>query len=184
MGTRGALVFVVDGTEKTSYVHYDSYPSGLGEDALSWLRGALSDEAGARKAVAELAPVPDGGPSAEHFERWAEFHDRHVDSGTSWYALLRHTQGDPGKILKAGLFEPATDFPRDSLFCEWAYVIDFDARTFEVYEGFQQSPPTLGRWIGRAGTSEGYEPVQRVRQYGFDDLPENLADVERDEDDE
>lgn len=32
------------------------------------------------------------------------------------------------------------DFASDSLFCEYAYVIDFDKNTFEVCKGFAATP--------------------------------------------
>jgi hypothetical protein len=44
MGTRGAVVLVADGQEKTVYNHYDSYPDGLGETVLKWVREALPNE--------------------------------------------------------------------------------------------------------------------------------------------
>lgn len=43
MGTRGIMGFVVDGQEKLTYNHYDSYPDGLGLDVLRWLRGLNED---------------------------------------------------------------------------------------------------------------------------------------------
>ena len=32
------------------------------------------------------------------------------------------------------------NFAADSLFCEWAYVIDLDKSTFEAYVGFNKEP--------------------------------------------
>lgn len=189
MGTRGALAFVIAGEEKVTYNHWDSYPDGLGADVLEWLRGALSNEdpmreANLREAVAALSPVPDRPPTHEEYDRLIKFSNPSVggrDEKDAWYRLLRETQGDPAKILAAGLYEPKPDFPLDSLFCEWAYVVDFDFRTFEVYQGFRQSPPTRGRWVGKQSTedysavSREYYPVQRVRVWGFDRLPTTEA---------
>lgn len=172
MGTRGAVCLVVDGTEKVIYNHWDSYPDGLGEGVASWLRDSLADEDAARHAVQSLQPVDATvDPTAEDFERYGEFHDPNVSTGKDWYSLLRHTQGNLPMTLKAGLYEPSPDFPLDSLFCEWAYVVDFDARQFEVYEGFRQTPPTDGRWVGKRGDDDQYYPVQRVAAWSFDDLP-------------
>ena len=70
------------------------------------------------------------------------------------HRLLRGTQGKPGKILRAGYYEDAKEFPLDSLFCEWGYLVDLDAGTLEVYRGFQKSSPTEGRWAGRPTLEE------------------------------
>jgi len=184
MGTRGALVLIGNEAVRTVYNHYDSYPGGLGYDVLTWLRAVLKfdveGEEQARKAIASLAPVPDREPTAEDIARLAEFHDPDVSSGRDWYALLRKTQGDISAMLRAGYYEPAEEFPLDSLFCEWAYVVDFDARTFDVYQGFQKTPPTAGRWVGAArieapeGIEGKYYPVNRIASFSFDDLPVEL----------
>lgn len=175
MGTRGAVCLVIDGQEKTIYNHFDSYPGGLGQDVLTWLKGSIDIN-----AVRALRPVPEGDPTPDDFARLAEFHDPGVSSGRDWYALLRRTQGDLAATMRAGLYEDAGDFPRDSLFCEWAYVADFDARRFEVYRGFQTTPPTDGRWVGKpsADDSGKYYPVQRIAAWPLDDLPESLDTME------
>lgn len=171
MGTRGAIVFVVDGAEKGVYNQFDSYPDGLGIDVLTWLRMDLGTgrEDKLRELAHALRPV-NGEPTDEDRERYAEFGDPHVSTGRDWYSLLRRTQGEPGAILRAGVYEEANDFPLDSLFCEWAYVIDFDTREIEVYEGFQRVPPDQGRYAGRKGRHD-YYPVRLRRSWSFDALP-------------
>ena len=44
-----------------------------------------------------------------------------------------------GKVKKVSL---NLNFAADSLFCEWAYVLDLDREVLEVYEGFQKKPTT------------------------------------------
>lgn len=176
MGTRGAIVLVADGQEKVLYNHFDSYPEGLGEDVLLWLREVGDIEEDVRRQVIALQKVPyNRKPTAEDIERLAEFHDPNVSTGADWYSLLRRTQGDLSAVLRAGLYEDAAEFPLDSLFCEWAYVVDFDERRFEVYEGFRKTPTTEGRWAGKPGADSvsgtTYYPVQRIASWSFDRLP-------------
>jgi len=76
MGTRGFLGFVVDGDEKIGYSHYDSYPSGLGIDTLTWLREAVSDMDGLCTQAAALRVVSDDvAPTDEDVERLRPFLD-------------------------------------------------------------------------------------------------------------
>jgi hypothetical protein len=181
MGTRGFVGFVVGGAEKIVYNHFDSYLSGLGLETLHWLLGELLAEADGvvtawRTQAQALTTVPDREPTAEERERLAEFEDSGVGSAEDhWYRLLRETQGKPGAILKAGFYEDAKEFPLDSLFCEWGYLVDLDAEVLEVYQGFQTAQPTKGRWADEIGTTPGYAPVQLVARWSFKELPTDAA---------
>ncbi|GAA4626725.1 hypothetical protein GCM10023196_036130 [Actinoallomurus vinaceus] len=182
MGTRGFITFVAGGVEKTVYNHCDSYPDGLGVDVLNWLRFAATDVPALRERVAALRVVdPNSKPTAEDVERLAEFARQDVGSRKldDWYVLLRETQGKPGAMLQAGIIEDASDFPLDSLFAEYGYVVDLDAQVFEAYVGFQQGPHSKGRFAGRGSeqhgnsglVSGGYYPVALAKSWPLAELP-------------
>lgn len=190
MGTRGLLGFVADGQLKAAYNHFDSYPAGLGSDVLAFVRQIVVTDGAvdiAAQRVRDLRVVTDETPVTDSdIEALKPWTNTRVGIGAggrpSWYQLLRETQGDPGAILSSGHLEDGSDFALSSLHCEWGYVIDFDTRTLEVYRGFQQKPPTAGRWVGQAdeeGMAEGrarlgqvYYPINRVAAFAFDALPE------------
>jgi hypothetical protein len=197
MGTRGAIAFVIDGIEKIAYNHFDSYPSGLGLDVLSFLRSRqdelINNKTGGTRDLARKLRVvdPNSKPTAEDIERLAPVTNTNVgaQSVEDWYCLLRETQGDPAAMLAAGVIEDASDFPTDSLFCEWAYVIDLDHNVLEVYEGFQTKPHSAGRFADRRAprdgtTSDKYHPVKLVASWPFDALPSEdaLLALEKSED--
>lgn len=174
MGTRGFITFVADGQEKTAYNQFDSYPAGMGQDVLTWLRASLDAFDVMRERVKALRVVDDETPpTAEDIERLSKFADTHVSTGqlTEWYVLLRETQGNPHAMLEAGVIEDASAFPQDSLFAEWGYVIDLDQMVFEVYEGFQENPHSEGRFAGRGHGSGGYYPVKLVASWPLAELP-------------
>jgi hypothetical protein len=201
MGTRGFIGFVADGGEKIAYNHFDSYPGGLGIDMLGWLRfavGDLENPAGGVDALRERVRairVVDGSttPTPEDIERLSEWANTRVSrqSLDDWYCLLRETQGNPGNIVAAGVLIDSSDFPRDSLFAEWGYVVDLDASVFEAYKGFQKTRPEAGRFKDRepvdhprGGKSE-YYPVALAASWPLDTLPpdeEFLAALEGGED--
>lgn len=165
MGTRGAMIFVIDGEEKVCYNHWDSYPDGLGVKMLKWLREAVADLPKLKAQARELKMVDENtNPSAEEIAKLAHLSwnkaehggDADLRPGQQWYDLLHQTQGEPAMVLEAGYNADGHDFVYDSLFCEWAYVVDLDADVFEVYRGFQTAEVTAGRWAGK----------QREQDYG------------------
>ncbi len=85
--------------------------------------------------------------------------------GMTWYKLLREAQGKMDVYLTGELryMIDGIEFIKDSLFCEWAYIINLDNNTLEVWKGFQQSPQKDNRY----GTSleDGYYPCALIKTY-------------------
>jgi hypothetical protein len=184
MGTRGVIGFVVDGQEKLTYNHFDSYPSGVGYEVLNWLRtlsGSKLDEVWDKAKALTLVNADDK-PTPGQIEALKTYADQGVSTNQldDWYVLLRQAQGSLGAFLDAGYAPDSHEFPLDSLFCEWAYVIDFDQIVFEVYKGFQKVQPTEGRWKDaerlpnhRGDGPSDYWPVQRVGVWSLERLPDD-----------
>lgn len=148
MGTSGLMAFVVDGETKAGYVHFDSYPSGLGADVLEWLHEALNEQTGkALTQARNLVVVNDETtPTPEQIEALKWYANTHVSSKQldEWYVLLRETQGDPAATLEAGYMYGDTKIEpyRLGYFGEYTYVVDFDKRTFTA-SGYGH---VLGHW--------------------------------------
>jgi hypothetical protein len=143
MGTRGAYGFVANGVLKLTYNHYDSYPISLGEDLAEQLFDMMNDlgynkerfiEAGTAVRLVES----DSKPTIEDQCALKGFMDLNVSSQSpdDWYCLLRGLQGNLKAILdEVKVMTDSNTFPLDSLFCEWAYIADFDKMVFETYKG-------------------------------------------------
>jgi hypothetical protein len=188
MGTRGFIGFVIDGKEKITYNHFDSYPEGLGMEMLTWFRDILKAETPDgpidwKAYVRNLKMVdPKSTPTEVQISELMPWSDTSVSERSleDWYCLLRKTQGNPGAILAAGYAIDSSDFPSDSLMCEWGYLIDVDTETFEVYEGFQKEPHNRGRFAHRPPVdverhiglfSYAYYPVALRAAWSFNAIP-------------
>lgn len=148
MGTRGLMAFVIDGETKAGYVHFDSYPSGLGADVLEWLHEALNEQTGkALTKVRALKVVNDETePTAEQIEALKQYANMNVSSKQldEWYVLLRECQGEPALTLEAGYMYGVSRVEPYRLGCghEYLYVVDFDKHEFTA-SGYGR---LLGNW--------------------------------------
>jgi hypothetical protein len=187
MSTRGFIGFVAEGVEKIAYNHSDSHPGGLGLDMLVWLRHA-NRTALAQQVTSLRVVAAESEPTDDDVRALKLYYNASVGGPSSrptWYQLLRETQGNPSAILRAGVIEDASNFPGDSLFAEYGYVVDLDAGTFEAYVGFQHKPHEKGRFAGREPRN-GYYPVALAGSWPLDDLPDSddfIAAVEGDDED-
>jgi len=136
MGTSGAVGVVVDGERKSSYCHYDAYPSHLGVHVLAQAKSIVADlglEA-ARKQARDMRMISAEAdpPTEKDMKELAPFFDERVggeDDG--WYRLTRKLQGDLLTSMMVGVMLDAGDFADDHG-CEWAYMVDLDLEILTV----------------------------------------------------
>jgi len=184
MGTRHLVAVVLDGEFKVAqYGQWDGYLDGQGRDVVEFIQDKL-DLRKFKKAVrachfvdqafvdnlwektvgtkaGNLVPVNE----ADLFSnRYPEFSR---DTGAD---ILNMIQKSNGLNLVNSV-----DFAADSLFCEWAYVLDLDTKTLEIYKGFNTSPlPKSERFAFLKGsekvsgwTGETYYPVKLFKKLPF-----------------
>lgn len=173
MGTRGAFGVRVDGVDKVTYNHFDSYPEGLGEDLAKQLAAMMKRKQGLEGLRAQAREVVVLDEDSEDTvsiiakKLGGRYHHQGVSTGQDAYSMVRNLQGDLKAILDdAQLMLDSHDFLKDSLFCEWAYIANLDTGVLEVYRGFQRSPGK-GRYAALHDGSE-YAPVSLVAELPLD----------------
>lgn len=204
MGTRNLTMVIHGGEVKVAqYGQWDGYPSGQGATALSFLRDADMDrfidrlgkvrwvtEDEVKQGYIDAGADPDAQwvtmDIAERFNKLFPFLSR--DHGAGILSQILNSTGDEIPL------RDSRDFAADSLFCEYAYVIDLDKRTFEVYEGFNKEPVPEGERFAslplrekKCHDSTQYYPIKHRITFSLDSLPteeEFLAATEPQEEDE
>lgn len=186
MGTRNLTMVVLDGkTRIAQYGQWDGYPSGQGAVALDFLltadleafkvnllkckfmtKGKEREIKKFLKSIGTENGWMDGDQAAKYHAKYPLLTR---DNGAEILSLVY--QGLKGKERCIWL-QDSESFAGDSLFCEWAYVIDFDKRTFEVYEGFNKTELTEDdRFFKFKDTKSEYWPVKLLKSYSLDELP-------------
>lgn len=161
-----------NGKDKLTYNHWDSYPSGLGIDIVKAIQKAGIEEL--RNGFDKIVLVnEDIKPTPEQIEKLKKYADTDVSSRNleEWYVLLRNLQGDILANIEAGYMIDSHDFMVDSLFCEWAYIVNLDTNKLEVYEGFQELPHEKGRYAV-VNAKDGYFPCALIREFDLDKVSE------------
>jgi hypothetical protein len=180
MGTRGLMGVRIDGIDKLTYNHWDSYPSGLGTSIVNDIRLLLKDpgDVGMAQLAHDIKVVdPESTPTPEEKSKFKQFLELSVSnkSDNDWYCLLYALQGYFAKTLKAGIMIDAHDFVNDSLFCKWMYVANLDSKVFEVYQGFQRKPHSKGRYSTQQNSGE-YHPLALIAEFPLDNIPDNWVE--------
>lgn len=206
MGTRN-LTAVVLGKKfvLAQYGQWDGHPDGQGATALEFCRKRLKSYAGREAFKDRLARVKfyvDGEIkkiAEEATGRTDGF--MNMDEAKKFHDAAPYINRDHGAKILQMVWDAKGEvkvndesaFAADSLFCEYAYVIDLDKNVFEAFKGFNKRPlPKKDRFAGmeRAKAGDGseseYYPVRMVASWGLDDLPtkKQLCDAYGSDDEE
>lgn len=191
MGTRNSVhVIVGKQTKIAKYCQWDGYVSGRGVEALTVLKKLLkpTKTKSFEDRLKEMKQKVKGVVALTNEQvqnRWKQCGAD--DSG--WVTMEvsnkfkqnnAHLSRDMGGgevldlVVKGKINETQLDpeFVADSLYCEWAYVIDLDKKVFEVYAGFNEKPlKPKDRFFNLQKEGDKYFPVKLVKKYKLDELP-------------
>lgn len=162
MGTRGLTAVYYDGSYRVAqYGQWDHYPEGQGLTVLDFCAANLTT-AEKRQAFATCLD------KVRFSKDEGELRSSGFASRNHGADILRLVQEADGEVV---LFDHI-DFAGDSLFCEWAYVVDLDKATLEVFKGFNCTPlDPSERFASTAKKRGDYEPVRLVGSFSLDALP-------------
>lgn len=181
MGTRHLTIVQLNNEIKVAqYGQWDGYPGGQGRTVKEFIQGAKMDVFRERlkscyfltdekiKELYEKEGITGEFMNMEQAERFKSKHpqlDR--DMGAE---VLNYIYASEGDIP----LQNNISFAGDSLFCEWAWLVNMDTNELEVYHGFNKT--TLGenerfRNAVKAKSSPEYEPIALLHKWKFEEIP-------------
>lgn len=188
MGTRNLTMVISGGKTKIAqYGQWDGHPDSTGITALEFARkctapdfletfksklesARFTTDADQKQRDEFLESIGakdgwvDGAQSALYR---AKFPLDSRDHGADILEMVAAFQGE-------AILRDRSDFGRDSLMCEYAYVLDLDAGVFEAYEGFQKTAgEPSGRFYTETPDEQGYYGCRLVSLWPLSILPTN-----------
>ena len=182
MGTRNLTMVISNGETKVAqYGQWDGYPSGQGAHVLKFIKKVSIKKF---KEVLKRTKFVDK-KQQKVIDKWfksigCEDGWMTIDQSVLYhkkFPLLSRNNGAQVLFLLMKLsndilwLQDSAGFAGDSLFCEWAYVLDLDKRVLEIYTGFNKSPVDENSRFGKLPESDNdYAQVQLLVKYTFAEL--------------
>lgn len=202
MGTRHlTMVIHKEKLKVAQYGQWDGYPSGEGETVLTFLKKTNLDDFKKKLENVRFINEEDeeeiqkfmesiGSPNGwMNSEQSSMYHKKYPylsrDNGAEILDMIMESE-------ESVLLRDSSDFAGDSLFCEWAYLIDLDNNVLECYEGFNTTPLEDGQRFKNISLHDysgmnQYYPIKCIKKYPLDKLPtkeEFVNDLEPQEEEE
>ena len=152
-GTESLTCVVLDGKFRVAeHAQWDGYPSSRGADILDWLKTRDYN-----RLVERVGNTFEGESSSPR------------SGELGWYSSNLVRIYDTPTPVSVQL---SIEFAGNSNLCEWAYVIDLDHKTFEVYRGLINKPlDERERFAFLSRPSSYWQPVKFLKRYPFNRLP-------------
>ncbi len=203
MSTRGAYGLSKNGTDKILYNHFDSYPTGLGKDILQFIVDNDNEEL--NKLFDEIKVVKsDNIPTeadvnkvittvgAESLKKELIGKDYLINGESrkiksekdlidflkaDYYNLLYVVPTEDLFSNLVNIFEDYISFIGNSLFCEYAYILNLDTNVLDFYIGGNEEP-TGNRFSKYAKDNDsGYVECKLVLSIPFNIIRKNQVAV-------
>ena len=186
MGTRNLIMVVSDGDMKVAqYCQWDGYFKGQGKTVVNFIQNEMNLEK-FKKDVNSCRFMTDveqkmkvsefsasGWMNMDQSNRFNEkYPEMSRDTGAGILSLIQE---------KGGLeLTDSSNFANDSIFCEYAYLLDLDHKQLEVYRGFNKEPLEQNqRFFHLKGqkspnSTDHFYPIKMIKTFPFQDLTVDL----------
>lgn len=180
MGTRNLTLVQLDGKYHVAqYGQWDGYPSSQGATILDFLATVDLEQFKAKLRLCRFATDLERKGMRSSEAEFAKHPHLSRDNAAEILSLIMESDGL--------ILEDESAFAADSLMCEYAYCLDLDKGTLEVFKGFNESPLPDGERFSampphipkhREGQPVEYWPVKLAATYPLDKLPtvDQMAD--------
>lgn len=196
MGTRNLIMVIANGKTKVAqYGQWDGYLSGQGLTVLRTMKKIVDTgelELFKKKVLALKWLTKKKEKEIEADNQW-DIHYPYLSRDCAaeilnaiHYNRLEMSRKEVTINGIVGLVNKE-DFAADSLFCEWAYVIDLNKNVLEVYQGFNKTPLTIeDRFYHLQDLNEEYQPIKIIGSFPLNLLPDEsiFLGLEQKEDEE
>jgi len=158
MSTHGVYGYRLNGKDKVTYSQFDSYPMGWAIGLLEMIQNYSDEElvkmAENIKLVTNALP-----PTKEEIKACEKYTDLHVsnNSTSDWHCLLYGTQGNLEVYKDFPYMLDSSNLLKNSLVCEYAYILNLDEKVFEVYVGGNMDINAAGRYA-KFSKNMAYQP--------------------------
>lgn len=184
MGTRHLIMVLKDNQYKVAqYGQWDGHFTGQGVETKHFIKDRLLAKRGIQtftKQLDRIQIIAD----AEVMARWEAqgakggFAGLDVeDSFDNLYPQLSRSCGSD--ILEyvysaeAPEIAHSIDFAKDSLFCEFAYLVNMDTEELEIFTGFNQKPLSESdRFYFLQSPDMEYYPIKLYKSFKFNEIPD------------
>lgn len=185
MGTRGSVGVIYQEKEKLGYNHFDSYPDVLGADTLEFI-AKVNKEDGWDKFKENVSKLKNIEEKVITDEKLMKKYEKYANLSVSEqklsdpYCLFRKIQGVDwiGEVYSGDLehYPLNNRFIKDSLFCEYAYIINLDTMKLEFYEGYQKTSQK-GNRFGDVVYDDVYYPCRLVGLFNLLEINNNNTEL-------
>lgn len=177
MSTRGVYGFRKSGKDKLSYNHSDSYLEGLGKKIVGFIKSSTIKELN-QICDAIILVQSDSIPTDKQVKECYQWYNGKVAECTPyyWYCLLNKAQGDLN-AFRQGLryMLDDRDFIKESLSCQYGYIINLDKNVLEVYVGLQRIP-NINRYACEPD-EYGYYNCKLQHEFPLTNIPDNWIEI-------
>ncbi len=173
MGTRSLIAVQLDGEYKIAqYSQWDGYPDGQGLDCLNFLCTYMVEHKFKQELrnLKMIQTEEQMNAISSLYKDGTYFPEFDRDTGSKILELVQDGKTTSGCVANNIGFAACCD----CFGCEYAWVIDLDKRTFEAYEGYNQTlleENDRFYFLQLYRKPDGYYPVRKVAEWSLSNLP-------------